>query len=64
LFFKGGSLEYKKYYSVLNSRRQRLQKQVTKIEKTLKFGKKVQNTTDNLNETREDKVYINLYYLI
>lgn len=53
--FQGGSLEYKKYYSILNSRRQRLQKQVKKIEKSLSLSKNVQNSTDNV--TREDKVY-------
>lgn len=57
LVFQGGSLEYKKYYSILNLRRQRLQKQVMKIEKSLSLNKKVQNTSENLRETRGDKVY-------
>lgn len=55
--FQGGSLEYKKYYSILNSRRQRLQKQVKKIEKSLSLSKNVHNSTENVRVTRENKVY-------
>lgn len=56
MFFQGGSLEYKKYHSILSIRRQRLQKQVMKMEKSIRKG--VQNRNNNMNETLEDKVPI------
>lgn len=51
-------MEYKKYYSSLNLRRQRLQKQVEKIKKSLKNGEKgAQINMETLRVTREEKVY-------
>uniref|UniRef100_A0A2S2Q8D5 valine--tRNA ligase n=1 Tax=Sipha flava TaxID=143950 RepID=A0A2S2Q8D5_9HEMI len=54
LLLKGGSLEYKKYYTHLNMRRQRLEKQVMKMEKSINKGAP---TNDNLNETLDDKMH-------
>ncbi|XP_003240691.1 valine--tRNA ligase isoform X1 [Acyrthosiphon pisum] len=57
LLLKGGSLEYKKYYSILNSRRQRLQKQVMKMEKSLSLSKTFKNSSDDSRVARADKMH-------
>lgn len=54
--FQGGSLEYKKYYSVLNTKRQRLQTQIKKIEDLLSCSKKGQKHNNNFKKMQEDKV--------
>ncbi|XP_050543187.1 valine--tRNA ligase-like isoform X1 [Daktulosphaira vitifoliae] len=57
LLLKGNSLEYKKYYSLLNLRRQRLDKQIAKAEKTF-FNEncgKFKICEDQ--ETRDNKLY-------